>query len=312
MAKVTSPFTCSGSIGDATFSRRNGKTVAYLRPHIDRDKWRKNPKAQLSHLNAQEFGGAAMAGSAIYNALAFGRSRKACMPYGHNHIALQLRRHTPRTRGFIDRYTFAAAIPALRGLDLSKEGSPSKCLTFLNTGPVHCPTHTRIQGIRKAAQAIDPTGSRDLEFRVTRRNVRFPEIAYEASDWKWHRTPGSQNLLASTHTTLWIPVDCVPAEGITIPLAHPSAPAPTEPETVFFIVEWRERKPKQKPKKLRSMAIVRSGAIRTTTEHAKELAMFDQAARKTRKYHPAPRNKKRKHVKKALPAYYLRIAIGAG
>jgi hypothetical protein len=320
MAKVNSIFDCSGSIGHTTFSRRNGKTVAYMRPDIDRDKWRNNKNAILSHLNAQEFGGAAMAGSAIYKALAFGRSRKACMPYGHNHIARQLRKHTPRTKGFLDHYTFEAAIPALRNLDLSREGSPSKSLTFLNIGPVHCPTHTRIQGIRKAAETIDPTGSRNLEFRVTRKNVRFPEIRYDAKDWKWTRTDPGPEILASTHSTLWIPVDCVPKEGITIPLTKQPQGSNSEPctlnaelpETVFFIVEWRERKPRQKPRKIKSMAIVRAGAIRTTVEHAQQLAIFERATNKTRKYSPQPRNPKRKPVKKALPAYYLRIAIGAG
>jgi hypothetical protein len=320
MAIVTSPLTCYGSIGDVTYVRRNGKTIAYMRPDTGRDEWRNNKKAILSHLNAQEFGGAAMAGSAIYNALAFGRTRKACMPYGHNHVARQLRKHTPRTKGFLDHYTFEAAIPALRNLDLSREGSPSKLLTFLNIGPVHCPTHTRIQGIRKASEAIDPTGSRNLEFRITRKNVRFPEIRYNTSEWKWSRTDPGPDILASTHSTLWIPVDCVPKEGITIPLTKQPQEGNSEPctliselpETVFFIVEWRERKPKQKPKKIKSTAIVRAGAIRTTTEHAQEMTIIDQATRRTRKYSPQPRNPKRKPVKKALPGYFLRIAIGAG
>jgi hypothetical protein len=247
MAKVTSLFRTRGSIGDTTFSQRNGNTVAYMRPDTSRDEWRNNKKATLSHLNAQEFGGAAMAASAIYRALSFGRGRKACMPYGHNHIAKLLRKHTERTHGFLDHYTFGAAMHVLRSLDLSKEGSPSKLLSFLNIGPVHCPTHTRIQGIRKAAEAIDPTGSKNLEFRITRRNVRFPEIKYEAKDWKWSRTDPGPDLHASSHTTLWIPVDCVPKEGLTLPLANPSsltptlpldlsAPTLTEPETVFFIV----------------------------------------------------------------------------
>jgi hypothetical protein len=332
MAKITSPFHCSGAIGDTVFTRRNGAQFAYMKPAHDRDKWRNNPKGQLSHLYAQEFGGAAMYACAIYNALKSTNTRGLIKPYAHNHIAGRIRRHIHTAKGFSDHYQFQDAVHALQNLDLSRKESkrgngshrrvreaihslrhPTDYLTFLPIGPKHCPTHVRIQGLRDAAQAIDPTNSRQLEFRVTRKNIRFPEISYDAQSWKWNKLHQDHNLLADSHTTLWVPVDCIPQDGIRLSLVTKSIHTePQDPEACFFIIEWRELKPKQKPRKLKDHAVIRLATIRTSVAQAKDLPITQTTTERRRHYTRRPTQARRKGIKKANPALYLRIALGTG
>jgi hypothetical protein len=313
MAKVTSPFTCSGSIGHTVFSLRNGTTVAYLKPALDREKWRNNPKAQLSHLYAQQFGGAATYACAIYRTLKGTRTRGLVKPYAHNHIASRIRRHVHTAKGFPSRLDFHDAVHALQGLDLSRKDAPKTQITFLPVGPRHCPTHVRVQGIRDAARTIDPTASRNLEFRVTRKNIRFPEINYNPLTWGWTHAPHSRNHLADSHPTLWIPVDCVPGEGIRLPLHTNAAHTePDNPEACFFILEWRELKPRQKPKKLKDHAVIRVAAIRASAQQAQDLPLNLTSTERKRHYKGKPTQARRKNIKKANPSLYLRIALNTG
>lgn len=313
MAKVTSPLTCSGSIGHMVFSHRNGTQVAYLKGFQNRDKWRNNRKALLSHLNAQEFGGAAMYGSAIYKTLSLGKTRQLIRPYAHNHIAKCVRRSAPRIHGFIDHYHFQNTVHAIQNLDLSKKGAPSKHISFLPIGPNHCPTHVRVQGLREAAQAINPTGAKLLEFRVTRKNILFPEIRYHAQDWAWRSTHPHTSLLTDIHSTLWIPTEYIPKEGIRLPLSTTGLDtSPQHPEASFFMVEWREIRPHRKPKELKHMAIVRVGAIRAQAEHAQILTLQQHRPRPGKRYRKPSTNAQVTRFKHAHPILYLRLALGTG
>lgn len=313
MAKVISPFQCSGSIGHVVFRVRNGQQTAHLKGFFDRKKWRNNRRAALSHLNAQEFGGAAKCACAIYNAIRGSGGEDTFRPYAHNHIARLLRRHAVRRGGPVDSYNFRDAIPALRGLDLSREGSPSKQVSFHPIGPVHRPTHVRVQGLREAAHAIDPTGRKQLEFRVVRRAIHFPEMHYHAQDWEWRRTNHDPLPAENSYTTPWITVDSVPGEGIRLHTASAATLAgPERPILVFLQIEWRELRPQRKPKELKGYTIVRLGAILATAEEASELTLGNVRPRPARRYHKQPNPMRRVSFKKAHPQLYLAISLWSG
>lgn len=329
MAKITSLFPPQGTLGNTVFRRqKDGTTVAYMLPIFDKEKWRKNEEAIRSHENAQEFGGAAKAGSAIYKALVTKTTRAMFRPYTHNYIAKKLRRNAqrPQHRRAAEQYSFQAAIPALKNLDLSHKDSPSKLLKLTSIGPNHRPNSVKVQGIREAAAQIDPTGKTELEFRITRKTLQFPEITYDAQQWEWSRTQDAPLQTGNTITSKWIPIDCFPKEGMAISMAAigdqlegeaqtpATVPSPNAnpDELVFLLIEWRQiRGKKRKPKLLPAQGIVRLAAIRTTLEHAQELAQNGiQTPRRTKRYCKLPPAQPIQRLKHRNPAYYLKVALG--
>jgi hypothetical protein len=220
MAKVTSLFKVKGAIGDTVFRDHNGKTIASMKGPYDKERWRKNENGARSHENAQEFGGAAKAGSAVYRALRNSDTEDIFLPYAHNHIAKRLRTHAPRVLRAAHEYTFKAAIPALHGLDLSQVGSAGRNIRLTPIGPCHRPEAVQVKGLRQAAQAIGNLDTLRLEFRITRKAISFPEIHFNHDTWEWNYK-NSESLEIHSHTTPWIPIEHVQKDGLTLALSHP-------------------------------------------------------------------------------------------
>lgn len=310
MATVTSLTQLRGALGDAIFRSQNGKTIAYLASSPDRDSWRKNAQGVRSHENAQEFGGAAMAGSAIYKAICNKETRDIFRPYAHNYIAKRLRRHAPRAAGkrAAHQYTFQGAIPALHRLDLTREGSASHQIRLTPIGPVHRPEALRIQGLRQAADAIGVPENVRLEFRLTRKTLCFPETHYNPADWEWKRTD-HQSILIEQLATQWIPIECIQKEGITLSLS-PQQSSPDGNELTFLVVEWRKIKSGQRPKPIPGHGMIRLAAIRTTLENAQEMAIQGiQTPARTRRYLKRPKEGVTRRFKHLDPARYLQFAL---
>lgn len=327
MARIDSLFPPQGAIGATVFRRqRDGKTIAYMLSRVDRRTWRHHPRWVRSRETAQEFGGAAKAGSAIYRALKCEETRAMFRPYAHNHIARKLLAHAERPEGSraADRYTFAAAIPALRGLDLSHPGSVGKCIRFTTFGPHHCPDTVRVQGLREAAAQIDPTGAAQLEFRLTRKTIRFPEMGFDAQSFEWREDKAGSVRVGEALSSAWIPIEAFPKEGLHLRLAageaHPSIPGggeeqggqPTAPvdSLVFLFIEWRQIRDRRKPVYLHHQGTIRLAAIRTTLDNARDMAQAGIQTPKPRKrYRKLPPAQPRKRFKHTHPEAYLKAAL---
>lgn len=287
MAQVTSPISLKGSIGNLIFSTRNGKTIAYQKPSFCLKKWRKSKSTKWARVSAQNFGGAAKCGSAIYKGLSIGATKGIFRPYSHNYIAKKLRANVYRRQPAADHYDLATAQRALKSLDLSTQESNSDLVHFKNIGPTHSPTQTKITGLKAAAYEIDPTGQSSLECRITRRTLRFPEVRYDKQAWKWKRTnPVQIRQHKEDLKSEWFHIDHIPTEGIKLSLSTSSSD-PKEASLVFFIIEWRKPKepassgsrvfgnmPPEKIKyhQLKAQAIIRLAAIRITKEEAQAIA----------------------------------------
>ncbi|HEX2899717.1 MAG TPA: hypothetical protein VHS96_08365 [Bacteroidia bacterium] len=330
MAKSNSIFQVQGALGDVVFSQRNGQTIISQRATFEREQWRKNPKARRSHENAQDFGGAAKCASAIYTAIADKRTRDGFRPYAHNHIAKRLRRFAERKPGkrAADRFTFKAALPALANLDLGREGNPSKYIGFRHIGPVHRPVATRILGLRQAADAIDPGRNMALQCRITRKTITFPEVEYDPETWEWNRLQHGTLNLGDDQRTDWIPVDFIPAEGLTIRLQgaldNGAQPIGEVPEMAFVFIEWRAVSPDRpigtqrkrhsrpgKPKLLTGRTVIRLAAIRCTMEQAAESAfLFRPRPSGSRRYRLNSIRRQHKLQQSLHPDQSLRLAMG--
>ncbi len=300
MAQVTSPITLKGQIGNLIFSTRNGKTIAYQKPSFCIKKWRKSKSTKWARVSAQNFGGAAKCGSAIYKALSIGTTKGVFRPYSHNYIAKKLRANVYRSQPAADHYDLATARRALRNLDLSSEESNSNLVQFKNIGPTHSPTQTTITGLKEAAYEIDPQGQQNLECRITRRTLRFPEVKYNKQAWEWRRTnPAQIRQHQEDLKSEWFHIDHIPQEGIKLNLSNQKE-EPKEASLVFFIIEWRtslpygpvatgpqshestasrRRMPNSRPlaaetkyKHLKKQSIIKLATIRLTTIEAQGLA----------------------------------------
>ncbi len=277
MATITSPFTAAGQIGNLIFSNRNGKTIAYQKPSFCIKKWRKSETTKWARVSAQNFGGAAKSGSAIYKALSIGFAKGVFRPYSHNYIAKKLRENVYRDSPAATHYDLPTAVRALRSLDISPQESQSRHIQFKNIGPTHSPDYTTITGLKAAAYEIDPTGSQDLEIRISRRTLRFPEVKYDAQTWEWKRTnPAQIRQHQEDLKSDWFHVDHLPTEGLRLNLETQKS-EPNEASLVFFIIEWRmpraqSLEPKYQYKHLKKQTITKLATIRLTKEEAKAIA----------------------------------------
>ena len=292
MAKLSpSPIQLKGQIGNLIFSTRNGKPIAYQKPSFCLTKWRKSKTTKWARISAQNFGGAAKCGSALYSALAIGTTKGIFRPYSHNYIAKKLRANVYRSAPAVEHYDLPAAVRALRNLDLSTPQSQSKLINFKQIGPTHCPSQITIQGLREAAYEIDPSGKAHLECRITRRTLHFPEVKYNKDAWEWNRTSHKSIIdHQEEFKSEWFHINHIPYEGIQLKLST-HASEPKQASFVFFIIEWRSSQqkaqpqgwhnaqalsqweaPKPKYKQLKTQAIIKLAAIRLTIEEAQAIA----------------------------------------
>jgi hypothetical protein len=296
MARAETPYPIHGKIGNLIYKVRDGKQI------VHEAKGTVNPKkiGPAYHLNKDEFAGAAQVAHAIYRHIKpdkfHQRKPQANLdklgpimrPYPQNYITAQLKKSAQyelkrkaRRFHFADEFCFLDAVKALRGLDLSKEGAPSGHVSMTPIGPQHNPTAIKITGLDYAARAITAHGNAKLECRFHIRQCRVTELDYipETREWETRKLPQPNPLQRHSptqshrsHPSLWIPVEIIPKEGITLPLealnAYWDAQKPEGAKYLTSVaIEWREIKTVgRRVKRLHDQGIVRIASLHAPLE----------------------------------------------
>jgi hypothetical protein len=247
MAKAKGPTLLHGKIQSLIFRVRNGQQEVYFAPG-DYD----FSKAGMAyHLNKREFAAAAHIAQDIHRSLRrkrFDELGPIFCPYPQNRITAALKKgadhdHKKQKKQrfhYAHAFTFRDTARALQGLDLSRKTAPTNHVEMIPLGPLHCPTHIKIRGLEKAAEAIQIAGNARLEFRIHIHQSRIKELQYHEEDKKWlplqhirsdsqiqHRTPPSD----------WVPTQFIPAQGITLPIPQWEQ---RDKYLTTILIEWRE------------------------------------------------------------------------
>jgi hypothetical protein len=305
MARIKTPFPISGPLGDLVFAAGAKKTTIRLRPYTNKQRWLTHPRFLRSRENAQSFGGASKTACAIYSAIARNQ-KELLLPYSHNKLIRRLRATAKGEARAIDRYNFKNAYPALRNLDMSHEEAPISCIQFTPLGPAHHPDSLRIKGFQDCAETFHLNGNGRLEVRLQIHHVPFPETQYDPELRKWSFTPEVQKLRPTLNKSEWIPVQILPKEGLKLLLSQeeqtPTPPdthspntetklpsAPTPPNLIFVLVEWREvREVDDEIKPMPEKTIARLAAMQYSAELAAEMAQDEKdTAEEALKHQPA-------------------------
>jgi hypothetical protein len=273
MAKASSIYPTSGSIGDVTFAQTQMGMVVRQKSSLDRDKFRKHPNLKQAREHAKGFGGASVAACPIYSALKNHYGKLLMMPYAHNEIIRRFKKAATRDQIVVDQYDFRLMIPALRGLDLSRERTTSALIKTTTVGSHHNPDTIAIQGFDKAAEALQTHGQTRIECRFVLKYVRLAEVQYDEIGRRWEPSGGKASCIALSPLTDWIPTDILPKEGLQLQLQHPH---PAEPVLIFLFLEWRSvNEVTDEIKLLPKKAVVRLVAMQYSEALAAEIADYE-------------------------------------
>ena len=236
MAKVTSPFPISGTLGQIEFFQANGKTFVRQRRNFNKKKWLRPTNS--ARRAAESFGGASAVSNAIYRTLK--RISKASFPnYTTNKITAKIQTQAYNPRTTTDAYTLESTASAFRNLELS---APKQKALLTATGPSHNPTSVQIKNLRQIARDLDPDGTKSLQCRIQQICISFPEVHFEKADRKWQRKDALSTKAHATlhhhHTTNWIDQDLIEKEALRLSLRD--AQNDSQENTISFIViQWR-------------------------------------------------------------------------
>jgi hypothetical protein len=296
MAKAHGPTLLHGKIGKLIYSVRNGKQ--FVRQAPEEYIFRKGTPAH--GLNRREFAGAAKIGNEIYRSIKGSKPRKRSninpndilgpifKPYSQNILTARLKKaadfetklvHNGNYH-FAHDFRFYDAVRAFRGLDLSQKTAPTDKVRFNPIGPQHNPTAIKVHGLDHAAAEISTHGNARLEFRIHIRQTEFWERTYSSNEKKWiptdHLESSKTNKAAPEHhissPSDWIPVEIIPAEGLTLDLQQEAdfwnAKFPNGAKYLTTIlIEWREvRNVGAKIKRLHDKGIARIVCLHAPAE----------------------------------------------
>ena len=283
MARIQSLFEVSGTVGDATFCRRNGKTFLRPKPSFSYERWKHGRSTARSRENALEFGGASGAAAMVHRQLR-GALSGHLAPYAHNRLAATLRAackrhrdHYPHPRGHkgraLGRFPAQVMAHSLTGLQLGK-AAPHLTPDITRHKADDGTACYRITGLDRIAQSLPRMAKKGTarQIRIRLLQARLRDLLLE--DGTYRLPDGTTPLQARLSEDLpqpaasrWFDTDllaeAVPSpfgegQGGACPIDIPAPPPPSQEGATagdhiitLVVIEWRERHGTRSPRLLK-------------------------------------------------------------